>query len=75
MRAIRLRPRPEWVGFAGGGHMDRWYDDPLFDDAEAILGGKRVRGDDWRRLQWLKETHGEGDLICSGTPSGRFKDC
>ena len=43
--------------------MDRWYDDPLFDDAEAILGGKRVRGDDWRRLQWLKKTHGEGNLI------------
>jgi hypothetical protein len=37
-----------------------WFDDPIFDDAEAVLGGKRVRGDDWRRLQWLRETHGEG---------------
>ena len=46
----------------------QWYDDPIFDDAEAVLGNKRVRGDDWRRLQWLEETHGKGELVpVSGT--------
>ena len=32
-----------------------WYDDPHFDDAAETIGGRRFRGDAWRRLQQLRE--------------------
>ena len=34
-----------------------WYDDPIFDDAEEVVDGKRFRGDDWRRLMRVKEAN------------------
>ena len=32
-----------------------WYDDPIFDDAHETIDGKNFKGDDWRRLQQVKE--------------------
>ena len=35
--------------------MAHWTDDPAFDDALEIFDGRRFYGDDWRRLQRLRE--------------------
>ena len=43
--------------------MAFWFDDPVFDDAEEELGGKLFVGDEWRKLQFWKETKGMRDLI------------
>lgn len=36
-----------------------WYDDPLFDGESETVSGHDVRGDDWRRLQELRERSGK----------------
>jgi hypothetical protein len=35
--------------------MVHWTDDPVFDHALEIFDGRRFYGDDWRRLQRLRE--------------------
>jgi hypothetical protein len=42
-------------------HM--WYDDPIFDDTEEVVDGKRFRGDDWRRLMRVKEANPAAKVI------------
>ena len=32
-----------------------WYDDPIFDGAEEVFSGMLVQGDEWRRVQRIKE--------------------
>ena len=40
-----------------------WYDDPIFDDAHETIDGKNFKGDDWRRLQQVKECGAIQELI------------
>ena len=42
-----------------------WYEDPCFDDMHEAVGGKCVRGDAWRRLQFLRERGVAGELIAA----------
>ena len=35
--------------------MASWYEDPIHNDAQEVFCGKLFRGDDWRRLQRMKE--------------------
>ena len=43
--------------------MDSWYEDPIHDDAQEIFCGKLFKGDDWRRLQRMKETGMAQEII------------
>jgi hypothetical protein len=40
-----------------------WFDDPIYDNEEAKVGNKVVRGDDWRRLQALRANGVMGEMI------------
>ena len=35
--------------------MCDWYDDPVFDTADEVVDGKRLQGEEWRRLMKAKE--------------------
>ena len=41
-----------------------WFDDLCFDNFEEVFCGRLFAGEDWRRVQHLKEAHQVENLMC-----------